>query len=71
MTQIILKLKQDMRLQTRTLAARFNDLHPSLLLFLHRLRQITIQNNVSVDIYYICILLSYGGNIFLIFFSVS
>ncbi|XP_045191511.2 uncharacterized protein LOC123548375 [Mercenaria mercenaria] len=47
MTQIILRLKTDMRLQTRTLAARFNDLHPSLLLFLHRLRQITIENKVE------------------------
>ncbi|XP_053389616.1 uncharacterized protein LOC128552593 [Mercenaria mercenaria] len=47
MTHIILKLKANMRLQTRTLAARFNDIHPSLLLFLHRLRQITVENKVE------------------------
>ena len=47
MTKIVLPLKEDMRLQTLTLAARFHDIHPSLLLFLHRLRKITIENKVE------------------------
>ncbi|KAH3734109.1 hypothetical protein DPMN_040549, partial [Dreissena polymorpha] len=47
MTYISLTLKTSMRLQTRTLAARFNDIHPSLLLFLHRLREITIENKIE------------------------
>ncbi|XP_053402751.1 uncharacterized protein LOC123550539 [Mercenaria mercenaria] len=50
MTHIILRLKPDMRVQTRTLAARFNDIHPSLLLFLHRLREITIENKVEKSV---------------------
>jgi len=58
MTHIILRLKPDMRLQTRTLAARFNDIHPSLLLFLHRLDQITVENkvlgNCSLHVFVAC-----------------
>ena len=50
-TNIILSLKADMRLQTQTLAARFNDIHPSLLLFLNRLREITIENKVRMVFY--------------------
>ncbi|XP_064610417.1 uncharacterized protein LOC135474759 [Liolophura sinensis] len=45
MTQIILPFKKEA--QTRTLAARFNDIHPSLLLFLHRLRQLSVINKVE------------------------
>ncbi|XP_067652769.1 uncharacterized protein [Haliotis asinina] len=48
-TQIYLPLKEEMSLQTRSLAARFNDIHPSLLLFLHRLRQITLENLIECN----------------------
>ncbi|KAL4234329.1 hypothetical protein ACF0H5_005980 [Mactra antiquata] len=47
MTCINLTFKPTMMCQTRTLAARFNDIHPSLLLFLHRLRQITVENKID------------------------
>lgn len=43
----MLPLKEAMKSQTITLAARFNDIHPSLLLFLNRLRKITIDNRVE------------------------
>lgn len=46
-TKIVLPLKESMKSQTTTLAARFNDIHPSLLLFLNRLRHITIENRVE------------------------
>lgn len=46
-TKIVLPLKESMKSQTITLAARFNDIHPSLLLFLNRLRKITIDNRVE------------------------
>lgn len=46
-TKIVLPLKESIRSQTTTLAARFNDIHPSLLLFLNRLRKITIDNRVE------------------------
>ncbi|KAL3859494.1 hypothetical protein ACJMK2_009713 [Sinanodonta woodiana] len=46
-TKIVLPLKEEMQIQSRTLAARFNDIHPSLLLFLHRLREITIDNKIE------------------------
>ena len=48
-TCIALPLKKEMKEQVETvsLAARFRDLHPSLLLFLHRLRSIYIDNNVE------------------------
>jgi len=47
-TKIRLPLKSDMKqlAATRMLAARFHDIQPSLLLFLHRLRSITIYNQV-------------------------
>jgi len=47
-TTIRLPLKSDMKklAASRTLAARFHDIQPSLLLFLHRLRSITICNQV-------------------------
>jgi hypothetical protein len=48
-TKIILPLKEEMKIHMRSLAARFNDIHPSLLLFLHRLREITIDNRVSIN----------------------
>ncbi|XP_061196696.1 uncharacterized protein LOC133204972 [Saccostrea echinata] len=47
MTKIVLPIKDSMKSQMRTLAARFHDIHPSLLLFLNRLRQITIENRVE------------------------
>jgi len=49
-TRIELPLKDEMRSQTqcRSLAARFHDVHPSLLLFLHRLKHLTVHNTVSV-----------------------
>ena len=43
----MLPLKESMKSQTTTLAARFNDIHPSLLLFLNRLRRITIDSRVE------------------------
>lgn len=46
-TKIVLPLKESIKSQTTTLAARFNDIHPSLLLFLNRLRKITIDNRVE------------------------
>lgn len=46
-TKIVLPLKESMKSQTTTLAARFNDIHPSLLLFLNRLRRITIDSRVE------------------------
>ncbi|KAL8608369.1 hypothetical protein ACOMHN_002602 [Nucella lapillus] len=47
MTKIVLPLKAEMVSEARSLAARFNDIHPSLLLFLHRLRSISIDNKVE------------------------
>lgn len=47
MTKIVLPLKDEFHGDKKTsLTARFHDVHPSLLLFLHRLRSITIQNDV-------------------------
>ncbi|XP_041376442.1 protein NO VEIN-like isoform X2 [Gigantopelta aegis] len=46
-TKICLPLKPEMASQTRSLAARFNDVHPSLLLFLHRLKQMIIENKIE------------------------
>ncbi|XP_076112450.1 uncharacterized protein LOC143080482 isoform X2 [Mytilus galloprovincialis] len=46
-TKIVLPLKEEMKATVRTLAGKFNDIHPSLLLFLHRLREITIDNKVE------------------------
>ena len=48
-TRIVLPLKPSVleQGQMRSLAARFYDVHPSLLLFLHRLRHLTVVNEVS------------------------
>ena len=49
-TRICLPLKSETEMQkhqSRSLTASFNDLHPSLLLFLNRLRSITIDNRVT------------------------
>ena len=48
-TKIVLPLKEDMQSSAHasSLAARFQDVHPSLLLFLHRLKAITVVNKVS------------------------
>ena len=46
-TKIILPLKKELRGQVKSLAPRFHDLQPSLLLFLHRLRRITVVDKVS------------------------
>ncbi|CAH1791177.1 unnamed protein product [Owenia fusiformis] len=48
-TRINLPLKQSVQEmnQSQSLAARFHDVHPSLLLFLHRLRSISIENKVE------------------------
>ncbi|XP_021342125.1 uncharacterized protein LOC110442712 isoform X2 [Mizuhopecten yessoensis] len=46
-TKIVLPLKEEMGSYSRSLAARFDDIHPSLLLFLHRLRKITVLNIVD------------------------
>ncbi|XP_060075304.1 uncharacterized protein LOC132554994 [Ylistrum balloti] len=46
-TKIVLPLKAEMGTTVCSLAARFDDIHPSLLLFLHRLRQITVLNKVD------------------------
>ena len=35
-----------------SLGARFRDVHPSLLIFLHRLRSITIEDRVSMNCLY-------------------
>ncbi len=45
----MLPLKEDMQssAQASSLAARFQDVHPSLLLFLHRLKAITVVNKVE------------------------
>ena len=46
-TCIVLPLKeQHQGIEKTSLAARFRDVHPSLLLFLHRLRSISIQDKV-------------------------
>ncbi|GAB1610178.1 protein NO VEIN-like [Argonauta hians] len=45
-TKIILPLKDGVQ-QSKTLAASFNDIHHSLLLFLHRLKKITLKNQVQ------------------------
>lgn len=47
-TRIVLPLKEEMKdAQKRTLIARFHDIQPSLLLFLRRLRQIKIHDEVT------------------------
>ncbi|GFS15970.1 tudor domain-containing protein [Elysia marginata] len=46
-TQISLPWTDEIKQQLHTHAARFNDIKPSLLLFLHRLREITIDNRVD------------------------
>lgn len=47
-TRIVLPLKAEMKdAQKRTLIARFHDIQPSLLLFLRRLRQIKIHDEVQ------------------------
>lgn len=46
-TKIILPLKSDLRGQIKTLAPRFHDVQPSLLLFLNRLRSISIVDKVN------------------------
>ena len=50
---IRLPLKSEMRQlsASRTLAARFRDIQPSLLLFLHRLRSITVCNQVCMQLF--------------------
>lgn len=45
-TKIVLPLKESVK-KSKSLAASFNDIHPSLLLFLHRLKEITIDNKVE------------------------
>ena len=46
-TRIVLRLKEEHQgMENTSLAARFRDVHPSLLLFLHRLRAISIQDKV-------------------------
>ena len=46
-TRIVLPLKEEMKnVQKKTLIARFHDIQPSLLLFLRRLRQIEIHDEV-------------------------
>jgi hypothetical protein len=46
-TRIVLPLKEEMKdAQKKTLIARFHDIQPSLLLFLRRLRQIKIHDEV-------------------------
>ncbi|XP_050398302.1 uncharacterized protein LOC126816138 isoform X1 [Patella vulgata] len=47
MTKIALPFKPEMISQSRSLAAKFNDIHPSLLLFLHRLKEISIDNQLE------------------------
>ena len=49
-TTIRLPLKSEMKqlAASRMLTARFHDIQPSLLLFLHRLRSITIYNHVRI-----------------------
>lgn len=47
----MLPLKEEMKvaMETQPLAARFHDVHPSLLLFLHRLRHLAVVNKVGSD----------------------
>ncbi|CAI9734952.1 Hypothetical predicted protein [Octopus vulgaris] len=45
-TKILLPLKDGVQ-QSKCLAASFNDIHPSLLLFLHRLKKITLRNEIQ------------------------
>ena len=48
-TRIVLPLKDEMKsAQKKTLIARFHDIQPSLLLFLRRLRQIIIKDQVFI-----------------------
>ena len=50
-TRIVLPLKEEMKdAQKRTLIARFHDIQPSLLLFLRRLRQIKIHDEVHISL---------------------
>ena len=48
-TRIVLPLKSEMQhtVEAQALPARFHDVHPSLLLFLHRLRHLTVVNKVA------------------------
>ncbi|CAL1544092.1 unnamed protein product [Lymnaea stagnalis] len=46
-TKIALPWTEDIKQQVQTHAARFNDIQPSLLLFLHRLKEISIDNKVE------------------------
>ena len=45
-TKIVLSLKESHL--TSNMAKKFNDIQPSLLLFLHRLRSITVQDEVQM-----------------------
>ncbi|XP_070575816.1 uncharacterized protein [Ptychodera flava] len=47
-TKIVLPLKTEIQ-HSRSLGNRFHDIHPSLLLFLHRLKSITIEDKVSSE----------------------
>ena len=47
-TKIVLPLKDDLRGQLKSLAPRFHDVQPSLLLFLNRLRRIVIVDKVAL-----------------------
>ena len=47
-TKIVLNLKESHL--TSNMAKKFNDIQPSLLLFLHRLRSITVQDEVHLVI---------------------
>ncbi|BFZ19889.1 hypothetical protein BsWGS_22929 [Bradybaena similaris] len=46
-TKIVLPWTEEIKQQINSHAARFNDIQPSLLLFLHRLKEITIENKVE------------------------
>ncbi|CAG5134711.1 unnamed protein product, partial [Candidula unifasciata] len=46
-TKIVLPWTEEIKQQIQCHAARFNDIQPSLLLFLHRLKEITIENKVE------------------------
>ncbi|XP_005090510.1 uncharacterized protein LOC101857532 isoform X2 [Aplysia californica] len=46
-THIILPWTEEIKQHIRSHAARFNDIQPTLLLFLHRLKEVTIKNEVE------------------------
>ena len=48
-TKIVLALKESHL--TSNMAKKFNDIQPSLLLFLHRLRSITVEDKVHMYLY--------------------